>query len=388
MASAIIVGAGIAGVTTALELRCRGWDVTLADPGPIPRDVAASTDISKAVRMDYGSDDLYMSLMEEAFHGWHAWNRRWGEELYHETGFLFVCRGEMQPGGFEHESFVRLSQRGHTPERLRGGELERRFPAWAPGAYADGYLNRKAGWAESGRVVAALARQCEDAGVRVEGGRRFDRLLEEGSRVTGIVSGGERLKADVVVMATGAWTPSLLPHLGDVMWATGQPVLHFRVPDPAAYRPPHFLPWAADISTTGWYGFAALPDGTLKVAHHGPGWRLDPDGPRTVPLAEEARFRAFLRGTFPGVANAPLIGTRVCFYCDTFDGNFWIDRDPDRPGLVVSTGDSGHGFKFAPMLGVITADVVEGRPNHYAPRFRWRPRGKLATEDARYTEGA
>jgi glycine/D-amino acid oxidase-like deaminating enzyme len=60
-------------------------------------------------------------------------------------------------------------------------------------------------------------------------------------------------------------------------------------------------------------------------------------------------------------------------YCDTDDGHFWIAPDPDRPGLILATGDSGHGFKFAPMLGKIIADVAEGKSNQLLQKFRWRP---------------
>jgi glycine/D-amino acid oxidase-like deaminating enzyme len=176
----------------------------------------------------------------------------------------------------------------------------------------------------------------------------------------------------------------LLPHLAEVMWSVGQPVLHFRPADPEAYRPPRFVPWAADIGHTGWYGFAALADGTLKIANHGPGRRIHPDDPREVAPDEEARFRVFLRESLPGLADAPVIGRRLCPYCDTWDGNFWIDRDPDRPGLVVASGGSGHAFKFGPMLGPLIADVVEGKPNRYAARFAWRTRADLSKEDARH----
>jgi glycine/D-amino acid oxidase-like deaminating enzyme len=104
-----------------------------------------------------------------------------------------------------------------------------------------------------------------------------------------------------------------------------------------------------------------------------------------IPPAEEERFRAFFAESIPTLADAPKIGERLCLYCDTFDGDFWIDHDPDREGLVVCSGGSGHGFKFAPMLGIITADVVEKKENKFSRRFRWRKRGKLKAEDARYT---
>ena len=81
-----------------------------------------------------------------------------------------------------------------------------------------------------------------------------------------------------------------------------------------------------------------------------------------------------------------MVGTRVCLYCDRFDGDLLVDRDPDREGLIVAAGGSGHGFKFAPELGAIVADAVEGRENRWAHRFRWRERGAARTEEARMTE--
>ncbi len=74
-----IVGSGIFGVTAALELGRRGHAVDLFDPGPLPHPLAASTDITKMIRMDYGSDEFYMALMEDAFAGWDRWNAEWGE---------------------------------------------------------------------------------------------------------------------------------------------------------------------------------------------------------------------------------------------------------------------------------------------------------------------
>lgn len=376
--SGVVVGAGVFGVTAALELRRRGWRVTLADPGPIPHPHAASTDISKVIRMDYGRDDLYTALMERAFEGWEDWNRTWPEPPYRETGFVLMSRGPMRPGGFEYESFACLSRRGHRLDCLDAAELRRRFPAWRVDAGAEGYFNPRAGWAASGKVVARLVEEARCSGVEVREGVRIARVTGEGVALEG---GGE-IRADAVVVAAGAWTPKLLPHLSDVLWTTAQPVLHFRPAWPEEWRPPGFVVWAADIANTGWYGFPAQEDGTVKVANHGPGRRVDPDAPRDVPPDVEPRFRAFFRETFPGLADAPLIGSRLCLYCDAWDGDFWIDRE--REGLVVVAGDSGHGFKFAPVIGGLVADALEGRENGFLARFRARPRAGLRSEDARH----
>jgi glycine/D-amino acid oxidase-like deaminating enzyme len=381
--SIVVVGAGVFGLTAAWELASRGWQVVVIDPGPVPRPAAASTDISKVVRADYG-DELYTGMAEAALQGWDRWNARWHETIYHEDGFLVLSSDALQPGRFEYESLALLEQRGHRLERLSGNTRTARFPVWTREQYPDGYFNPRAGWVESAKVVGKLAIEAEAAGVKLLERTGCDRLLEEHARVAGAqTTDGRELRADVVLVAAGAWTPQLLPYLGEVMWATGQPVVHFSVEDAAAWQAPRFPVWAADISRSGWYGFPALDDGTLKIANHGVGRRVHADDPRRVLPAEEARFRVFVRDHLPALASAPVIATRLCLYCDTFDGDFWIAHDPGRAGLVVAAGDSGHAFKFAPVLGALIADVVEAKPNNWAPRFRWRSRGPEAKEAAR-----
>ena len=123
----------------------------------------------------------------------------------------------------------------------------------------------------------------------------------------------------------------------------------------------------------------------LKVANHGNGIRIDPRGEKVVSLENDEKFETFFVETLGGDVGTAIVKRRLCLYCDSWDGDFWIDRDPDREGLVVAAGGSGHGFKCAPMLGKITADVVEGRENPWASRFAWRTPGSLTTEAARYT---
>jgi glycine/D-amino acid oxidase-like deaminating enzyme len=380
--SIVIVGAGIFGIGAALELRRRGWRVTVIDAGRVPAPTAASTDISKVVRMDYGADELYTSMAEAALERWDAWNAQWETPLYHQDGFLLLTTEPMQPGGFEQDSFDLLRRHGYTPQRLAHDGVNPRFPAWSPARYPDGYFSPRAGWAESGKVLARLALEARAAGVRIVEGDGCECLLEADSHVSGIrAKSGTDIAADVVLVAAGAWTPTLLPHLDGVMWATGQPVVHVKVDDPREWQAPRFPVWAADISRTGWYGFPALDDGTMKIGHHGTGRRVHPDEARRVLPSEITPFVEFVRDSLPPLASAPIVATRLCLYCDTFDGDFWIDRD--RPGLVVAAGDSGHGFKFAPVLGGLIADVVEGRPNPWAPRFAARARLSDGREAAR-----
>lgn len=384
--SIVVIGAGVFGLTAALELARRGHGVTVLEAGAAPNPLASSTDVSRMVRMDYGSDGLYTGLAVEAIKGWRDWNALWDEEVYHETGLLLASSLPLEPGTFEQDSLVQLESIGYQVQRMDSSLLRDRFPDWNADKFVDGYFNPVAGWAEALRVIGCLAQEAQHTGVSLRTGTRVARISQEGTRVTGVVtSDGVGIQADLVVLAAGAWTPLLLPRLSDFMGAVGQPVFYFEPEEPERFRGPGFPPWAADVSRTGWYGFPANRDGLVKVGNHGPGRLVHSDDPRDVTARQIGGCREFLREALPALAEQKLKESRLCWYCDTWDGNFWIDHDPDAVGLVVATGGSGHGFKFAPVMGSIVADVVERKPNKYADRFAWRDVGEPASEAIRFT---
>ena len=387
--SVAVIGSGIFGVTAAIELRRRGYAVQLLDPGPLPHPLAASTDISKAVRMEYGTDEDYATLVEQSFDGWHQWNRDFGAELYHETGVLYLRQDEMKPGTFEYESYEMDRKHGRRPERVNSAAIRARFPAWNADRYVDGIFHALGGYAESGKVVARLVERARTLGVELRQGQTFDRFIEDGSRACGVITkDGSRFESDAVVVAAGSWTPHILPSMAGVFRSNGMPVFHLQPDDPELFRAQCFPTFGADITGTGYYGFPLHPEaGVVKIANHGQGRELHPESPeRVVTATETAQLREFLRYTFPALADAPIVYTRVCLYCDTWDGHFWIAPDPARAGVVVATGGSGHGYKFAPVLGSLIADAVEGKRNPYSHKFRWRPEVRLSRneEEARF----
>src|SRR6476469_1060099 len=101
MSKVIVGGAGINSDTAAIELKKRGHEVVLVDPGPLPHPLAASTDISKAVRAAYGADEGYTALAERSIKLWRQWNEEFGTQLYHEDGMMFVRRAKMEQGDIE-----------------------------------------------------------------------------------------------------------------------------------------------------------------------------------------------------------------------------------------------------------------------------------------------
>ena len=272
MLTIIIIGAGINGVVSAIELKRRGHRVTLLDPGPIPHPLAASTDISKAVRSCYGADEDYTALAERAIARWREWNNEFGVELYHENGVLFLTREEMKAGGFEYETFRLLKARGHKVERMTTEKLRLRFPAFNAERFRDGVYDPEGGYAESGHAVSLLLQRALEAGVQVREATRFAALDEKNGGIAGVVvEDGGRLEADVVVAATGSWTPHLFPFTAGFFRSTGHPVFHLQPNDPTPFHRDHFPMFGADIAQTGYYGFPATATGVVKFGLHGPG---------------------------------------------------------------------------------------------------------------------
>lgn len=385
-----IVGAGINGTTAAVELATRGHQVTLLDQGPLPHPLASTTDISKVVRMEYGADEDYMELAERALRGWHEWNREFGYDLFHQTGVLYLRRGEMKRGTYEWDSWKLLNQRGHHPQRLAPADVKKRFPMWNARKYIDGFFDPEGGYAESGRVVMQLVKKAQAVGVKLREGTAYRELVEKNGRVRGLVTDkGKKIAADVVVIAAGAWTHYLVPWLKPYFRANGMPVFHLKPHNAEDFRAPVFPVFAADTSTTGYYGFPINRDGVVKIARHWDGREMHPEASeRVVNEFEENNLREFLKITFPALTDAPIAYRRICLYSDTWDGHFWVDHDPQHAGLVIAAGDSGHGFKFAPLWGGIIADAVEQKHSALLKKFRWRPDVKPARteEQARFVE--
>ncbi len=139
LSDVLVVGGGVFGMASALELRARGHRVSVLESGPIPRPLAASTDIAKVVRVEYGGDQEYMTLAERAREGWLRWNAEiFNEPLYHEIGLLKLTRAPMSPGTYEYENYRSLLARGYELERLTQRDIAQRFLSEL---YVDGYLN-------------------------------------------------------------------------------------------------------------------------------------------------------------------------------------------------------------------------------------------------------
>jgi glycine/D-amino acid oxidase-like deaminating enzyme len=380
----LILGAGIFGITTAIELRQRRYSVAILNPGKIPHPLAESTDISKIIRMEYGTDVEYMEIVEDCFPIWREWNQLFKEELYHETGFLLLSKNNFEddPRGFEAASFSNLIKKGYKPERLKQSDIEKRYPAINSKVYTDGFYHSIGGYAESGRVVEKLTDYARQLGCEIIEEQTAEEIIISNNTASGIkTKEGNESSAGHIIVCAGNLSPILVPALIPYMKITGHPVFHLAPTQPELFSSEKFPVIAADISNTGWYGFPLHPKANVvKMANHGKGIELkDPVNDERVVYEEDiSHLKKFLKESIPSLANDKIAYTRRCCYTDTLDGHFWIDKHPEIKNLTIGTGGSGHAFKMGPVIGDMIATVAEGKNHKWSARYRWR---HLATND-------
>jgi sarcosine oxidase len=357
-ASAVVVGAGAFGTWTAWHLAQAGFRVTLVDGYGPANGRASSADHSRISRASYGADTIYSRWAAESLQEWLWLQEQVGVPLVTRTGALFLGPPD---DTYVRASFDALSALALSVEWIDAAALATRFPQISSAGLGSAILETDAAVIRARLAVRALATlAAARAGVTC----RLAQLqpLDE-SRASPALQllDGERLTADVYVLACGPWLPRLLPDaVGGRIRPTRQEVLYFGVP-PGDDRFSHpRLPVWVDFAA-GFYGVPDL-DGQgfkLGVDRHGPS--IDPDvADRLVAPALVAEVRGWLAHRFPDLARAPLVDSRVCQYENTSSGDFVLDRHPSWPNLWIVGGGSGHGFKHGPAVGRYVARLVAG----------------------------
>lgn len=342
-----IVGGGIFGVSTAWEAAKRGYQVELFERDELPSPRAASCDISKAIRLEYGQlTHLYAPLVERSFPLWRQAEELSGESFFHNTGVLALAR-DFSEGSFEHESWKQLREMGHESRILEPKEGRELFPQFHWDKLQVGTYNLQGGWLSAALATRSVARCAELAGARIFSKTKVDEVTEEGLRVE-----GENRSFDYVVVAAGAWASKLLPAFAKQIRVSRQRMTFYRPKE--GFEVPV---WIHDPAESGWYGFPRNSDGIVKVALHQRSETVDPEESREIDEAFLVRSRDFVRSLLPGLDPDSLDGGQCCFYTNSPSGDLVVEKV--RDGLYLAGLGSGHAFKFGPVLGQLVMDEIE-----------------------------
>ena len=197
------------------------------------------------------------------------------------------------------------------------------------------------------------------------------RAIEPANDTARIVTDGATIEAGTAIVTAGPWMSSLLPGATLPLRVTRQVMAWFAPKEPAHFAPGHFPVFLIESAHGIHYGFPPFGAGLKVAKHHHSDETVDPDlYDRNVSAEDEALIRAAVADHLPG-ANGTLADAKTCLYTVTPDGDFIIDRLPGAASIVVASACSGHGFKFAPVIGEILADLATGRSTrHDISRFR------------------
>lgn len=354
-ADVAVIGLGAMGSAALLTLARRGVAAIGLDQFRPPHALGSTHGRSRVIREAYYESPAYVPLVRRATELWEALERDGSRPLLRRTGGLMLGSPDCRLVSGSRES---AQAHGVPFELLDAAELRRRFPVFRVEHDSVGLLEHRAGFLDPEACVETALRLAVQAGatLRLETPVSSWRRSRDGL-ILATPSGP--VECGAAILAAGAWAPPRLASAGIPLTVERQVMFWFQPREHperfGAERMPVFIwEWAAGRL------FYGIPDhgAGVKVARHHEGLTIDPDGARLpVGEAEIADMRATLRATMPD-AEGTLREAVTCLYTNTPDQHFVLGFHPDEPRLVIASPCSGHGFKFAPAIGEIVADLA------------------------------
>ena len=352
---AIVLGAGGVGSAAMYELARRGVRVLGIDRFNPPHDRGSTHGQSRAIRQAYFEHPAYVPLLLESYRLWRELELQSGQSLLHEVGVLEVGPTDriVVPG-----VLLAATEYNLLIEQLVATEIERRWPGMRVPESLVGVLDPRGGYLFVEDCVRAHLQVAEAAGAMLLVDTEVYDWNASEHEVRVRTSAGEFAAARLVISA-GAWASDLLKDLQIGLTVRRKSLFWFET-NSAKYDVTSGFPvFLFELPAGTFYGFPKLDPRGVKVAEHSGGTTIA--NPlivdRAIDLTEERNLRDFLAACLPEVSSR-VTDHAVCLYTMSPDENFIVDRHPLHANVVFAAGLSGHGFKFAPVLGRALAELA------------------------------
>ena len=359
---AVVVGLGGMGSAALARSAERGLRVLGLERFGRGHDLGASSGKSRIIRQAYFEDSAYVPLLLRAYDLWYDVSTRTQLEVMNLMGVLLVGSegGQVVRGSLES---ARLH--GLAVEHLTAAEIVQRFPMMRPRQDEVGVFERDGGAVFPEVAIDAHLRLAEAAGADTRFGVAVDGIAERGETLAVVLADGEEIETRRIALCQGPWLQPLFAQIGVPLVIQRNVQYWFKPgrPDFVPERMPGFL-----VSRPGLpgplYGF---PDfgGGVKAAFHSHGVATDPENlERAISDDDLVPLQNALEAWMPGAGHEPLHG-KACMYSNTPDEHFVIGLHPSDSRIAIAGGFSGHGFKFASVVGEIVSDLLaEGGTRH------------------------
>lgn len=367
----VVIGLGAMGSAAACHLARRGVRVLGIERFAPGHDRGSSHGKSRVIRIGYFEHPSYVPLLRRTYALWRELEAASGRRLVHTTGIVEIGA----PDGGLVEGTLASSRLHDLPhEVIDAKTVMRRFPAFRLPADFVGVVQPDGGYIAAELATDAHLSLAKAAGAELRHGETVTAVepRPDGVRVT---TDRGAIEAGHAIVAAGPWVKTLLPELAVPLRVTRQLLAWFDPLDKSLFQRDKFSVFLLESEHGIHYGFPLQGEGGetgLKLSkHHHADETVDAETcDHIVSAADEAMIRSAMADYLPA-ANGPLLAAKTCLYTMTPDGDFLIDHCPGAPQIIVASPCSGHGFKFAPVVGEILADLATaGATRHDIGRFR------------------
>jgi len=351
----IVLGTGGVGSAAAFHLARRGMRVLGLDRFPGGHDQGSSHGQSRMIRKAYFEHADYVPLLERAYELWRELETRHGKTLLFESGLLEIG----PPDGVVVPSVLQCAhQHGLDVSVLDAVEVAERFPGFVIPTDAAVVYEREGGYLLVEDCVLAHLKAALTSGAEFRTDQHVVSWKAEGEGIT-VRTATDTWHADRLIITAGAWAEGLLAEL-NIPLRVQRKHLHWFACDKPTYRHDHGCPaYFYEIEGDYFYGFPQLDSRGVKVAEHSRGTVVENPltDSKSVEPAERKRIERFLTRCLSDASNRPT-DHAVCYYTVSPDEHFIVDRHPLHERVCFAAGLSGHGFKFASVLGEVLADLT------------------------------
>ncbi|WP_135536856.1 N-methyl-L-tryptophan oxidase [Halostella pelagica] len=358
----IVIGMGGMGTATTYHLARRGIDVLGLEQYDIPHSKGSSHGSTRVIRKAYHEDASYVSLLHRAYELWEQLETERDERLLYKTGSVSAGppTSELVTGATEA-----CEEHSLPYDKLSAGELSERVPGFELPDGFEAVYQPDGGFVDAQNSVVAHVERAHAHGAEIHGREAVEgwQSTTDGVRVT---TEKGSYSADRLVISAGAWTGELV-ETDDFSLSPERQALAWIQPEkPDLFSIDSFPAFGVSDGENLHYGTPVYGVPGVKIGrHHHFEQDVDPDEMDREPTDRDERVLRDFADSYLRDGAGPTMGLKTCIYTNSPDENFVIDRLPNHSNVVVAGGFSGHGYKFASVVGEIAADLAaDGTTSH------------------------
>jgi len=368
----IVIGVGSMGSSACYYLSKKGYKILGLEQFSISHEFGSHAGQSRIIRKAYFENADYVPLLERAYQNWKALEEETGTKIYHPTGLVYFGphSHSLIEGVKQSASLYDIELSTFNPE-----ETSKKFPWFKTPNNFETLYEPDAGFVTPEKAIKLYTEQAIRNGAEIHTNEKVLDWKKDGDSVV-VTTDKSVYRCSKLIITAGAWARKMIPALSGKLKITRQFVAWIN-PRPAGpsgqakdwdeFTLNNFPCWLlADDEKPGcYYGFPILPEAEFggpagfKLAHHYPATETDPDHVnREATNEDEKNLEYALNKYLPGCFES-FLSYKVCLYTNSPDEDFIIDKLPgSEDRVVIATGFSGHGFKFASVVGEILTDLA------------------------------